>query len=204
MKVNQTGELPEVQWDRLLRIKTAGREIIPAPISTGIPMSPRPIPFWNAWLDPAGSGRGTCCWTMAAARDGSGFFCPARPAAAPFRVEYDPRIYEKVSGKPKCLCILWKILLCPGQCRTLCRSLLRRAGFTFFQPIFSGASPKGHGPDPKLILRASAVYTAVFYYPSDGSTLISDLCSRRWRFSTKFHAVTCFQEMIPGRPSCTL
>ena len=27
---------------------------------------------------------------------------------------------------------------------------------------------------------------------------------QRWRFSTKFHAVTCFQEMIPGRPSWSL
>ena len=26
MKNNQTGELPEVRWDRLLRIKTAGRD----------------------------------------------------------------------------------------------------------------------------------------------------------------------------------
>lgn len=69
MKNNQTGELQE--------------EMIPAPTSTDIPMSPRPIPFWNAWLDPDGSGRGIFCWTMAAARDGSGFFCPARPVAAP-------------------------------------------------------------------------------------------------------------------------
>lgn len=67
--------------------------MIPAPISTGIPMSPRPIPFWNAWLDPAGSGRGIFCWTMAAARDGLFLSCQTRCRS--IGVEYDPRIYEK-------------------------------------------------------------------------------------------------------------
>ncbi len=82
MKNNQTGELQEVRWDRLLRIKTAGRDDSSAD-QYRYPYEPRPIPFWNAWLDPDGSEKAIFCWTMAAARDGSGFFCPARPVAAP-------------------------------------------------------------------------------------------------------------------------
>ena len=78
-------------------------EMIPAPISTGIPMSPRPIPFWNAWLDPAGSGRGIFCWTMAAARDGSGFFCPARPAAAPLASNMIRAFMKTLENQSSCV-----------------------------------------------------------------------------------------------------
>lgn len=79
MKNNQTGELPEVRWDRLLRIKTAGRDDSSAD-QYRYPYEPTPYSVLERL---AGSGRGIFCWTMAAARDGSGFFCPARPAAAP-------------------------------------------------------------------------------------------------------------------------
>lgn len=53
MKNNQTGELPEAGGTVSFALRLL-EEMIPAPISTGIPMSPRPIPFWNAWLDPEG------------------------------------------------------------------------------------------------------------------------------------------------------
>ena len=77
--------------------------MIPAPISTGIPMSPRPIPFWNAWLDPDGSEKAIFCWTMAAARDGSGFFCPARPAAAPLASNMIRAFMKTLENQSSCV-----------------------------------------------------------------------------------------------------
>ena len=59
----------------------------------------------------------------------------------------------------------------------MCFDRLRRPGL-LFQPIFPGTSPKGHGPDPGLLLWASAVYTAVLLLSFRQLSLISDLCSR--------------------------
>lgn len=83
MKNNQTGELPEVRWDRLLRIKTAGRDDSSAD-QDRYPYEPTPYSVlerlagsgWirkgNILLD-YGCGKGRVL----------GFLCPARPAAAP-------------------------------------------------------------------------------------------------------------------------
>ena len=149
MKNNQTGELPEVRWARLLRIKTAGRDDSSAD-QYRYPYEPTPYSVLERL---AGSGwirKGNILLDYGCGKGRVGLFLSCQTRCRSIGVEYDPRIYEN-SGEPKFLCILWKILLCPGQCRTLCRSLLRRPGL-LFQPIFSGASPKGHGPDPKLIL----------------------------------------------------
>ena len=149
MKNNQTGELPEVRWDRLLRIKTAGRDDSSAD-QYRYPYEPTPYSVLERL---AGSGwirKGNILLDYGCGKGRVGLFLSCQTAAAPLASNMI-RAFMKSSGEPKFLCIPWKILLCPGQCRTLCRSLLRRPGL-LFQPIFSGASPKGHGPDPGLIL----------------------------------------------------
>ena len=150
MKNNQTGELPEVRWDRLLRIKTAGRDDSSAD-QYRYPYEPTPYSVLERL---AGSGwirKGNILLDYGCGKGRVGLFLSCQTRCRSIGVEYDPRIYEKALENQSSCVSSGRSSLCPGQCRTLCRSRLRRPGL-LFQPIFPGTSPKGHGPDPELIL----------------------------------------------------
>ena len=82
MKNTQTSELPEVRWDRLLRIKTAGRDDSSAD-QYRYPYEPTPYSVLERL---AGSGRirmGNILLDYVCGKGRFGFFCPVRPGAAP-------------------------------------------------------------------------------------------------------------------------
>lgn len=95
MKNNQTGELPEVRWDRLLRIKTAGRDDSSAD-QYRYPYEPTPYSVLERLAgirkDPEGE-YSAGLWL----RQGTwvGLFLSCQTRCRSIGVEYDPRIYEK-------------------------------------------------------------------------------------------------------------
>lgn len=198
MKNNQTGELPEVRWDRLLRIKTAGRDDSSAD-QYRYPYEPTPYSVLERL---AGSGRipegeySAGLWL----RQGTGrafLSCPDRCRS--IGVEYDPRIYEKaLENQSSCVSSGRSSFVLANAEHYAVPSSVDRV--YFFNPFSLELLQKviarilnSYYEHPRSIL-------LFFYYPSD--SYLSYLTSvQRWRFSTKFHAVTCFQEMIPGRPS---
>ena len=94
MKNNQTGELQEVRWDRLLRIKTAGRDDSSAD-QYRYPYEPTPYSVLERL---AGSGRirkGNILLDYGCGKGRVGLFLSCQTRCRSIGVEYDPRIYEK-------------------------------------------------------------------------------------------------------------
>ena len=94
MKNNQTGELPEVRWDRLLRIKTAGRDDSSAD-QYRYPYEPTPYSVLERL---AGSGwirKGNILLDYGCGKGRVGLFLSCQTRCRSIGVEYDPRIYEK-------------------------------------------------------------------------------------------------------------
>lgn len=94
MKNNQTGELQEVRWDRLLRIKTAGRDDSSAD-QYRYPYEPTPYSVLERL---AGSGRirkGNILLDYGYGKGRVGLFLSCQTRCRSIGVEYDPRIYEK-------------------------------------------------------------------------------------------------------------
>ena len=94
MKNNQTGELPEVRWNRLLRIKTAGRDDSSAD-QYRYPYEPTPYSVLERL---AGSGwirKGNILLDYGCGKGRVGLFLSCQTRCRSIGVEYDPRIYEK-------------------------------------------------------------------------------------------------------------
>ena len=53
----------EEKWDRLLRIRTTGRDDSHAD-QYRYPYEPTPYSVLNAWPSPEESGKNRCCWIM--------------------------------------------------------------------------------------------------------------------------------------------
>ena len=103
MKNNQTGELPEVRWDRLLRIKTAGRDDSSAD-QDRYPYEPTPYSVLERL---AGSGwirKGNILLDYGCGKGRVGLFMSCQTRCRSIGVEYDPRIYEKALVMKK----LWR------------------------------------------------------------------------------------------------
>ena len=90
MKNNQTGELPEVRWDRLLRIKTAGRDDSSAD-QYRYPYEPTPYSVLERL---AGSGwirKGNILLDYGCGKGRVGLFLSCQTRCRSIGVEYDPR-----------------------------------------------------------------------------------------------------------------
>lgn len=73
---------PESQWDKLLKIKTTGRDDSRSD-RYRYPMSRHPILSWKGWRTAAISGRGIRCLTMEPEKAAYASTCPTRPDADP-------------------------------------------------------------------------------------------------------------------------
>lgn len=150
MKNNQTGELPEVRWDRLLRIKTAGRDDSSAD-QYRYPYEPTPYSVLERL---AGSGwirKGNILLDYGCGKGRVGLFLSCQTRCRSIGVEYDPRIYEKALENQSSCVSSGRSSFVLANAEHYAVPAPRRPGL-LFQPIFPGTSPKGHGPDPGLLL----------------------------------------------------
>ena len=175
MKNNQTGELPEVRWDRLLRIKTAGRDDSSAD-QYRYPYEPTPYSVLERL---AGSGwirKGNILLDYGCGKGRVGLFMSCQTRCRSIGVEYDPRIYEKaLENQSSCVSSGRSSFVLANAEHYAVPSSVDRV--YFFNPFSLELLQKvmarilnSYYEHPRSIL-------LFFYYPSD-SYLSSDLCSR--------------------------
>ena len=134
MKNNQTGELPEVRWDRLLRIKTAGRDDSSAD-QYRYPYEPTPYSVLERL---AGSGwirKGNILLDYGCGKGRVGLFLSCQTRCRSIGVEYDPRIYEKaLENQSSCVSSVDRVYFFNPFSLELLQKVMARILNSYYEP----------------------------------------------------------------------